>query len=222
MAARTNVTSERVPPTTPLLRLLNYLFILLSPWETKCQCGAGTAAALAAADRRRRSAFSLTVAIKVERGALMTCSILRGNCAFDWLNERQFPSPHRWSFVAVVALPLSSSPKGCVSTRRADGYRQTPRITGELYQRCCVRMLLFLYLCMLVLSFAWMLGENHINLVCWECPAENWGLGCSSWKDFFFLLSRGYKESHRTSMKIKMHPSPKSFYMQIGVMGGGL
>ena len=42
--------------------------------------------------------------------------------------------------------------------------------------------------CMLVLSFAPMLGENHINLVCWECPAENWCLGCSSWKVFFFLL----------------------------------
>lgn len=47
---------------------------------------------------------------------------------------------------------------------------------------------------------------------------------CSSWKDFFFfffLLSRGYKESHHTRMKIKLHLSPKSFYMQISLMGGG-
>lgn len=36
--------------------------------------------------------------------------ILRGNCAFDWLNERQFPSLHYRSFVAVLS-PLSNSPK---------------------------------------------------------------------------------------------------------------
>lgn len=67
-------------------------------------------AALAAADRRSRERLHSLWRLKLSATRWWPASILRGNCAFDWLNERQFPSLHCWSFVAVVA-PLSSSPK---------------------------------------------------------------------------------------------------------------
>lgn len=71
-----------------------------------------------------------------------------GNCAFNWLNERQFPSLHHTSFVAVLAPAVQQS-EGCASTQRPDGHGRTPRITGELYQCCCESMQLFIYACCL-------------------------------------------------------------------------
>ncbi|KAF7669896.1 hypothetical protein LDENG_00115280 [Lucifuga dentata] len=56
-----------------------------------------------------------------------------GNCAFDGLKERQFPSPLHRSFVAAFA-PRSTvhSPKSSVATQRTDGHGHTPGITDGL------------------------------------------------------------------------------------------
>lgn len=87
---------------------------------------------------RRRSAFFFflprTVAIKVERDTPMTCAHPPGGGGetvhLTVLNERQFPSLHHRSFVAVSWAPLSSSPR---SASQPSALTDTPRTTGELH-----------------------------------------------------------------------------------------
>lgn len=98
------------------------------------------------------------MAIKVERDTPMTCAQPPGggggNCAFDCFNERQFPSLHHRSFVAVSWAPLSSSPR---SASQPSALTDTPRTTGELH--------LSVLLCQDAASFFFVIHAMHVRLV---------------------------------------------------------
>lgn len=95
----------------PFIKLFNFF---LSPWEIKCQCRAGTSVALwnrGCSPQTERS-HSLR-RWKLSAARWWPASFLRGNCAFDWLNERLFPSLHYTSFVAVLSSAVQQA-EGCV------------------------------------------------------------------------------------------------------------
>lgn len=129
-----NVNLSPLAPPPPFIYLFYGFFSLsfLSPWETKCQWRAGTAVALrgtCGGGSPETERFRSLCRLKLSATSRWPARILRGNCAFDWLNGRQFPSLHYRSFVATAAQ-LSSSP---TSVSQPSALTDTPSTTGEFH-----------------------------------------------------------------------------------------
>lgn len=144
------------PPPPSIIKLFYFIFFPSpppnpSPWEIKCQhWAAGTAVAVRAtrsgglAGDGALSPHSLR-RLKLSAACRWPARILRGNCAFGWLNERHFPSPsppsiccYRGSAVrqAVRRLCLSAA-------QRTGGY--STKTTGEFRLSGCSFLMFWIF-----------------------------------------------------------------------------